>query len=77
MEWQRTLSQSDSEIDARFTALDLWSPIVGPGWIATSACWGWAWAGSCRAAGSASISMAAASAGQTWTQTLASWSTSF
>jgi uncharacterized protein with beta-barrel porin domain len=29
-EWQRTLSQSGTDIDARFTALDVWSPILGP-----------------------------------------------
>ena len=29
MEWQRTLSQSGAGIDARFAALDVWSPIVG------------------------------------------------
>lgn len=28
-EWQRTLSQSGDEIDARFTAIDVWSPITG------------------------------------------------
>ena len=28
-EWQRTLSQSGADIDARFTALDVWSPILG------------------------------------------------
>ncbi len=30
-EWQRTLSQSGADIDARFTALDVWSPILGQG----------------------------------------------
>lgn len=29
MEWQRLLSQSGGDIDARFTALDVWSPILG------------------------------------------------
>lgn len=29
MEWQRTLSQSGHDIDARFTAIDAWSPILG------------------------------------------------
>lgn len=28
-EWQRTLSQSGADIAARFTALDVWSPILG------------------------------------------------
>jgi uncharacterized protein with beta-barrel porin domain len=28
-EWQRLLSQSGGDIDARFTALDVWSPIPG------------------------------------------------
>jgi autotransporter-associated beta strand protein len=31
IEWQRTLSQSGSAIDARFTGLDVWSPIGGAG----------------------------------------------
>ena len=31
VEWQRTLSQSGSDIEARFTALDVWSPILGQG----------------------------------------------
>ncbi|MFD0738520.1 S8 family serine peptidase [Lysobacter koreensis] len=31
MEWQRTLSQSGADIEARFAALDVWSPIVGQG----------------------------------------------
>lgn len=29
LEWQRLLSQSGGDIDARFTALDVWSPILG------------------------------------------------
>jgi uncharacterized protein with beta-barrel porin domain len=29
LEWQRTLSQSGNDIDARFTAIDAWSPILG------------------------------------------------
>lgn len=29
VEWQRTLSQSGADINARFNALDLWSPILG------------------------------------------------
>lgn len=29
-EWQRTLSQSGTDIEARFTALDVWAPIIGP-----------------------------------------------
>ncbi|HEY0502646.1 MAG TPA: S8 family serine peptidase [Lysobacter sp.] len=28
-EWQRLLSQSGGDIDARFTAIDVWSPIIG------------------------------------------------
>lgn len=28
-EWQRTLSQSGTDIDARFNAIDIWSPIPG------------------------------------------------
>jgi autotransporter-associated beta strand protein len=31
LEWQHTLSQSGSAIDARFTGLDVWSPIAGSG----------------------------------------------
>lgn len=31
VEWQRTLSQSGTDIDARFTALDVWAPIRGQG----------------------------------------------
>ncbi|WP_052100925.1 S8 family serine peptidase [Novilysobacter arseniciresistens] len=31
LEWQHTLSQSGSAIDARFTGLDVWSPIGGAG----------------------------------------------
>lgn len=31
VEWQRTLSRSGSDIEARFTALDVWSPILGQG----------------------------------------------
>jgi len=31
IEWQRTLSQSGAAIDARFTGLDVWSPIGGAG----------------------------------------------
>lgn len=30
-EWQRLLSQSGGDIDARFTAIDAWSPIAGQG----------------------------------------------
>ena len=29
VEWQRTLSQSGNDINARFTGIDVWSPIVG------------------------------------------------
>ncbi|WP_233264258.1 S8 family serine peptidase [Lysobacter panacisoli] len=29
VEWQRLLSQSGADVDARFTGLDVWSPIVG------------------------------------------------
>ena len=29
LEWQRTLSQSGTDINARFTGMDVWSPIVG------------------------------------------------
>ncbi|WP_084087736.1 S8 family serine peptidase [Aerolutibacter daejeonensis] len=29
LEWQRTLSQSGNDIDARFTGIDVWSPILG------------------------------------------------
>jgi len=32
VEWQRTLSQSGSDIDARFTGIDVWSPIRGGAW---------------------------------------------
>ena len=28
-EWLRTLSQSGTDIDARFNAIDVWSPIPG------------------------------------------------
>ena len=28
-EWQRTLSQAGTDIDARFTAIEVWSPILG------------------------------------------------
>lgn len=31
IEWQRTLSQSGADIDARFTALDVWTPIIADG----------------------------------------------
>ncbi|MDI9239535.1 S8 family serine peptidase [Lysobacter sp. LF1] len=31
LEWQRLLSQSGGDIEARFTALDVWSPILGNG----------------------------------------------
>lgn len=31
IEWQHTLSQSGADIDARFTAIDAWSPILGAG----------------------------------------------
>ncbi|QDH70373.1 S8 family serine peptidase [Marilutibacter alkalisoli] len=31
IEWQRTLSQSGTDIDARFTGIDVWSPIAGRG----------------------------------------------
>jgi uncharacterized protein with beta-barrel porin domain len=29
LEWQRTLSQSGNDINARFTGIDVWSPILG------------------------------------------------
>src|SRR5690606_29513899 len=31
LEWQRLLSQSGNFIDARFTGMDVWSPITGGG----------------------------------------------
>jgi uncharacterized protein with beta-barrel porin domain len=31
VEWQRLLSQSDASIQARFTGMDAWAPIVGDG----------------------------------------------
>ncbi len=77
-EWQRLLSQSGGDIDARFTALDVWSPIVGEALDRDVGVFGlslgtWLRGGS-RMGFDVDVRH---DQGDTWTQAMLNWSTAF
>ncbi|MDR0181529.1 S8 family serine peptidase [Lysobacter arvi] len=78
MEWQRLLSQSGGDIQARFTALDVWSPILGGALDRDVGVLGFGVGTWLRNGSRASLDLDARSdLGQTWTQAMLNWSTTF
>ncbi|QSX76196.1 autotransporter domain-containing protein [Lysobacter arenosi] len=74
-EWQRLLSQSGGDIDARFTALDIWTPIVGDVLDRDVGVVGLSLATQLRGAGRIGFDVDAQRIqGQTWTRAMATWS---
>ncbi|UNK49513.1 S8 family serine peptidase [Lysobacter sp. S4-A87] len=74
-EWQRLLSQSGGDIQARFTALDVWSPILGESLDRDVGVVGLSLGTQLRHAGRIAFDVDAQSLdGQTWTRTMATWS---
>ena len=77
-EWQRTLSQSGTDIDARFTALDAWSPILGQGLERDVGVFGLGMAGTLPRAGRLSLDIDARhERGRSYGQAFARWSLPF
>lgn len=74
-EWQRLLSQSGGDIDARFTALDVWSPIVGETLDRDVGVVGFSLGTRLRRAGRLSFDIDAQHMqDQIWTRAMATWS---
>ncbi|MFC3814133.1 S8 family serine peptidase [Lysobacter sp. GCM10012299] len=74
-EWQHLLSQSGGDIDARFTALDVWSPIAGSALDSDVGVLGFSLGAKLRRAGRIAFDVDAQHVdGQTWTRTMATWS---
>ncbi|HEY5803420.1 MAG TPA: S8 family serine peptidase [Lysobacter sp.] len=77
-EWQHLLSQSGGDIDARFTALDVWTPIVGEAMAQDVGVLGFSVGTQLRRAGRIAFDVDAQSMqGQTWTRAMATWSLGF
>ena len=77
-EWQRLLSQDGGDIQARFTALDVWSPILGGALDRDVGVLGFGIGTWLRDNSRLSLDVDARSDhGQTWTQAMLNWSTAF
>ncbi|BDU17102.1 autotransporter serine protease [Lysobacter auxotrophicus] len=78
MEWQRLLSQSGGDVQARFTALDVWSPIVGGALDRDVGVLGFGVGTWLRNGSRLSLDLDARNDhGQTWTQAMLNWSAGF
>jgi len=77
-EWQRLLSQSGGDIQARFTALDVWSPILGGALDRDVGVLGFGIGTWLRHGSRLSLDVDARhDQGETWTQAMLNWSTAF
>lgn len=77
-EWQRLLSQSGGDVQARFTALDVWSPIVGGALDRDGGVLGFGIGTWLRHNSRLSLDVDARSDhGDTWTQAMLNWTTAF
>jgi autotransporter-associated beta strand protein len=77
-EWQRLLSQSGGDIDARFTALDVWTPIVGDALDRDVGVVGFSIGTQLRRAGRLSFDIDTQyMQDQAWTRAMATWSVGF
>jgi uncharacterized protein with beta-barrel porin domain len=78
VEWQHLLSQSGTDINARFTALDFSTPIVGAALDRDVGVVGFSVGTQLRRAGRIAFDVDAQSVqGQTWTRAMATWSLGF
>jgi len=77
-EWQRLLSQSGGDIQARFTGLDVWSPILGGALDRDVGVLGFGIGTWLRHGSRLSLDVdARRDQGDTWTQAMLNWSTAF
>ena len=77
-EWQRLLSQSGGDIQARFTALDVWSPILGGTLDRDVGVLGFGIGTWLRHNSRLSLDLdARRDQGETWTQAMVNWTTAF
>jgi outer membrane autotransporter protein len=75
MEWQRLLSQDGGDIEARFTALDVWSPILGQAIDRDVGVFGLGIGTTLRRGGRLGFDVDARhDQGETWTRAMLSWS---
>lgn len=78
LEWQRLLSQSGAQIDARFTGIDVWSPIVSDTFSREAAVMGFGLSTYLRGGSRLGFDLDARhEQGETWTRMMLSWSTMF
>ncbi len=78
MEWQRLLSQSGGDIEARFTAFDVWSPILGGALDRDVGVLGLGVGTWLRGGSRLSLDLdARRDQSDTWTQAMLNWSTAF
>lgn len=77
-EWQHLLDQSGGDINARFTGLDVWAPIVGGGLDRDVGVFGFGLQTAFGRRGSFRFDLDTRNDhGQTWTNAMATWSTGF
>ncbi|WP_342315688.1 S8 family serine peptidase [Lysobacter sp. FW306-1B-D06B] len=78
MEWQRGLSQSGNDLHARFTAVDLWSPIPGSALDRNVGVLGLGIGTWLRGGSRLSLDLdARRDQGETWSQAMLNWTTAF
>lgn len=78
LEWQHLLSQSGQAVEARFTAMDAWAPIVGDGLDRDVGVFGLSLGAGLGRAGRLSFDLDSRySGGQSWTGAQASWTVGF
>lgn len=76
-EWQHLLSQSGGDIEARFTALDVWSPILGQSIDSDIGVFGFGLATPLRGGRLGFDLDARHEQGQTWSRAMATWQVGF